>query len=231
MVYEISQFDIRDRQLLAAEVSPKAGSGMDIGEAKVIRTIFGRPRIRVICERDKKRRAWMLRLLALVLVAAAASQGWVELQKMLSTPPPLPLSARMRVSPPVYDSEDFTPANKRQKTQMQILLEGMATHRPPEPPEPLKSQQSQAKASGKIAAKSGKAPGTNQSRALATNDSAPKGQADAPHPANLADPDQPADSIQPADRASLEKAVINAGVSTPPPAADDQKPAPVSATP
>ena len=231
MVYEISQFDIRDRQLLAAEVKPKAAAGVDIGEARVTRTIFGRPRIRVICERDKKRRAWMLRLLAVVLVVAAASQGWVELQKMLSTPPPLPLSARMRVSPPVYDSEDFTPSNKRQKTQMQILLEGMATHRPPEPPEPLKSQQSQVKASGKIAAKPGKAPGTSQPRTLATNDSAPKVQTDVPQPASLADPDQPADSIQPADRASLEKAVINAGVSAQLPAADDQKPASDSAKP
>ena len=126
MVHEISQFDIPDRQRLETGAQKKPGLWMDIGEAKITRTIFGRPRIRVVCERDKKRRARMLAALVFILIAIAAWRGWVALQQMLNAPPPLPLSARIRVGPPVFEPEDFTPAAKRQKTRTQILLEGMA---------------------------------------------------------------------------------------------------------
>lgn len=189
MVHEISQFDIPDRQRLETGAQQKPGSWMDIGEAKITRTIFGRPRIRVICERDKKRRARMLVALGFILIAMAAWRGWVALQQMLNAPPQLPLSARIRVSPPVFDPEDFTPAAKRQKTRTQILLEGMATRRPPEP------QQPPVDAPGQIAAQPGKVKPSTAHRhgaPLAANDSLPANQAGSPP--LLSDPIQPASS-------------------------------------
>ncbi len=188
MVHEISQFDIPDRKRLETGAQQKPGLWMDIGEAKITRTIFGRPRIRVVCERDKKRRARMLAALVFILIAIAAWRGWVALQQMLNAPPPLPLSARIRVGPPVFEPEDFTPAAKRQKTRTQILLEGMATRRPPEP------QQPQVNAPGQIAAQPGKVKPAHKQRApLATHDSLPANQAGSP--AMLSDPIQPASSV------------------------------------
>jgi hypothetical protein len=222
MVYEISQFDIQDRQLLTSEAHPKPGIWMDIGEAKITRTIFGRPRVRVICERDRKRRARMLWALAVILAGAAAWQGWIALQRALNAPPPLPLSARIRISPPVIDSEDFTPAAKREKSRTQILLEGMATRRPPEPQQP--------------AAKPGKLTAAD-TRAHAENVSKPGNQTGVLQAAGQADPSQPADSIQAEDRvraadlAAREKMLNDAVVSTPPPAAGEPTPAPVPAKP
>ena len=77
MRHEISQFDISDRQLLATNAQPRVVRLMDIGEAKITRTIFGRTRVRVTRERDKKRRTWLLAALAVMALAAAAWQGWI----------------------------------------------------------------------------------------------------------------------------------------------------------
>lgn len=239
MVYEISQFDIPDRQLLASEAQPKPGIWMDIGEARVTRTIFGRPRVRVICERDKKRRAWMLGGLVVILICAAGWQGWGALQRILNAPPPLPLSARIRVGPPVFDSEDFTPASRKQKTQTQILLEGMATHRPAEPPEP---QQPPVKAAGKIAAKPANALLANKPMApLDAHNSSSADQADMPQPAKLPPRLKArAAAASPAARPAANNAAAVAPAAQPPvredaasqpPAEDHQPPAPVTTKP
>src|SRR5450756_2656023 len=98
MGHEISQFDIPDRQLLATNAQPRVDRLMDIGEAKITRTIFGRTKVRVIRERDKKRRAWLLTALAVMAIAAIAWQGWIALQQMQSAPPPLPLSCLLYTS-------------------------------------------------------------------------------------------------------------------------------------
>lgn len=76
MGHEISQYDIPDRQLLATKAQSRAGMGEDIGEAKIIHTIFGRAKVRVIREQDKKRRAWLLATLVVMALAAAAWEGW-----------------------------------------------------------------------------------------------------------------------------------------------------------
>ncbi|MHB1236938.1 MAG: hypothetical protein ACYCY7_05200 [Gallionella sp.] len=213
---------------------------MDIGEAKITRTIFGGPRIRVICERDKKRRARMLAALVAILIAIAAWRGWVALQQMLNAPPPLPLSARIRVGPPVFDPEDFTPAAKRQKTRTQILLEGMATHRPPEPPQPPVNVPGQI-APGKI-----KPSTAHKPRApLATNHNLSANQAGSPP--LLSDPIQPASSvvtspvIRPpankhpsANKRALvvpAKSPIKAGIQPQAPASDNPLPAPDTTKP
>ena len=57
MWHEISQYDIPDRQLLAAKAQSSVGRRKDIGEAVITHTIFGKARVRIIREQDKIRRA------------------------------------------------------------------------------------------------------------------------------------------------------------------------------
>jgi hypothetical protein len=234
MVHEISQFDISDRKRLETGAQQKPGLWMDIGEAKITRTIFGRSRIRVVCERDKKRRARMLAALVAILIAIAAWRGWIALQQMLNAPPPLPLSARIRVGPPVFESEDFTPAAKRQKTRTQILLEGMATRRPPEP------QQPPVNAPGQVAPGKVKPSAAHKSRVpLATNHNLPANQAGSP--SMLSDPIQPASSVvtSPVIHPSANKRAfvvpakspIKGGIQPQAPAGDNPSPAPDTAKP
>lgn len=239
MVHEISQFDISDRRLLEPEAQPNAGIWMDIGEARVIRTIFGRPRIRVICERDKKRRAWMLGGLAVILVCVAGWQGWLALRRILNAPPPLPLSARIRVGPPVFDSEDFSPVSMKQKTQTQILLEGMATHRLAEPSEP---QQPPTKATGKVAAKPVVAPLASKEMApLDAHNSSSADQTGIPQPAKLpprlkAQTAAAAPAARPAANnatvvAPATQPLVKEGAASQLPVEDHQQPAPVTTKP
>jgi hypothetical protein len=111
MGHEISQFDIPDRQLLAT--SAQASMWSDIGEAKITHTIFGRARVRVIREKDKIIRAWLLAALAAIALAVAAWQGWIVLQqsKLFAVLPPL--SERISVSAPIYQPETITPVAAR----------------------------------------------------------------------------------------------------------------------
>ena len=192
MGHEISQFDIPDRNLLAKGEQPRADMMvMDIGEAKITRTIFGKARVRVIRERDKKRRAWLLTAFAVMVLAVAAWQGWVALQQMLNAAPPLPLSERIKVSPPVFQSEDIssTPSSSRnsQKSPTEIVIEGMATRRPPQPQQPLG-----LKAAGQAAAKPVTAQpstaGKPQTAPVAPSNNTAKNQADMQQPAKPAAP-------------------------------------------
>ena len=111
MGHEISQFDIPDRQLLAT--SAQAGMWSDIGEAKITHTIFGRARVRVIREKDKIIRAWLLAALAVIALAAAAWQGWIALQqsKLFAVLPPL--SERISIGAPVFHPATIAPAAAR----------------------------------------------------------------------------------------------------------------------
>jgi hypothetical protein len=229
MVHEISQFEIPDRQLRASKAQPEAGLWSDIGEAKVTRTIFGRARVRVIRERDKKRRAWLLAGLAVMAVAAAAWQGWVALQQSGLLAPQLPLSERIKVSPPVFQPEDIAPsaaspsARDRQKTPTQIVLDNMATRRPP-PPQPLG-----LKASGQMAAKpftpQPSSASKSQTAPLATSSSSSKDQTEMQQPAA-----QPAANT-PAAVAPLAEPSIKEGASTSSPAGNNQPPDPIKAQP
>jgi hypothetical protein len=125
MGHEISQFDISDRQLLAGSAHPCMRS--DIGEAKITRTIFGKAKIRVIREKDKILRAWLLAALAAVAIVVAAWQGWIALQQseLLAVTPPL--SERISVSPPVFQPENISSATAkasgRSKTESLIQSE------------------------------------------------------------------------------------------------------------
>lgn len=107
MGQEINQYDIPDRQLLATNA--QASVWTDIGEARVIHTIFGRAKIRVIREQDKNLRAGLLTVLVVTAIAAAAWQGWITSQQTEPVAaPPLPLSARIRVSAPDFQPEYIT---------------------------------------------------------------------------------------------------------------------------
>jgi hypothetical protein len=244
MGHEISQFDIPERQLLASKAQQGEGIWKDIGEAKITRTIFGRVQVRVIRERDKKRRAWLLTTLAVVAIAAAAWQGWIALQKSELFAPPLPLSERIRVSAPVFQPEDIpaTPRSvkDRQRTQTQILIDSMATRRPPKPQQPH-----DLKATEQIAAKPDAAQPLVASKPapFATNNNSSKTQADIqqpPKPSVTIQPVAPAvatppatqpSSNRPAAVAPLAEPLIKENTSTPSPAGGNQPPGSVNVQP
>ncbi|MGB9094471.1 MAG: hypothetical protein WCB93_10175 [Gallionella sp.] len=140
MGYEISQFDILDRQLLASDPQPKTARASDIGEAKVTRTFFGRARVRVICAQDRKRRAWLLTVLLAMAAAAAAWQGWVIVQRVENEPPPVPLSERISVSPPVFRpariAADPQPSNSKPESLIQSEIDGLLSGPLPRHPPP-----------------------------------------------------------------------------------------------
>ena len=198
MRHEISQFDISDRQLLATNAQPRVVRLMDIGEAKITRTIFGRTRVRVTRERDKKRRTWLLAALAVMALAAAAWQGWIEFQQMQSAVPPLPLSARIRVSAPVFQPENIapTPALERGKSETLLQTEinslvaspNMLPQRPPvlNATKPMAVKPATAKPL--ITSKSLTA--NPQAASHATNNNSPKNQTDMQQPPMLSDPIQ-----------------------------------------
>jgi hypothetical protein len=140
MGYEISQFDIQDRQLMASDLQPKTAKASDIGEAKVTRTFFGRARVRVIRAQDRKRRTWLLAALLVMAAAAAAWQGWVIVQRVENEPPPVPLSERISVSPPVFRpahiAPDPHPSNRRPESLIQSEIDSMLSGPLPRHPPP-----------------------------------------------------------------------------------------------
>jgi hypothetical protein len=251
MVHEISQFDIPDRQLLANKVQPGVGMWMDIGEAKITRTIFGRTKVRVIREQDKKRRVWLLTAIVVMAIAAAAWQGWIAFQRMQSAAPPLSLSERIRVSAPVFQPENITPTpasgRGRQRTPTQIIIDNMTTRRPPAPQQPHDS-----KATGQMVAKPVAAqplvaskPQTVKPQAVspATNNNSAKNQTDMQQPPKLPAPIQPAaptvatpSATQPAANrpaavVPLAEPLIKENTSTLSPVGDNQPPGTVNAQP
>ena len=139
MGHEISQFDIPDRQLMAGSGRP--GMWSDIGEAKITHSIFGGARVRVIRERDKVVRAWLLAVLAAIVLAVAAWQGWILLQqsKLLAATPPL--SERISIGAPVFHPEIIPPANPagrgKSESLIQTEIDSLVSNpnaRPPRPP-------------------------------------------------------------------------------------------------
>ena len=123
MGYEISQFDILNRQLLAGNPQPGEVVVSDIGEAKVSRTIFGRAKVRVIRTQDRKRRAWLLTILLVIAVAAAGWEGWVIFQRMQNATPPVPLSDRIWVSPPIFQPARIAPDPHPSKRNTESLIQ------------------------------------------------------------------------------------------------------------
>lgn len=247
MGHEIGQFDIPDRQLLAA--SAQASMWSDIGEAKITHTIFGKPRVRVIREKDKILRAWLLGALAVIVIAAAAWQGWVALRhsKLFAVLPPL--SERISIGPPVYQHEIIAPASPRSsgkgkpesviQTEIDSLVASPNTL-PPRPPPLNAAKPMIAKpVTAQPLAASKPQPIKPQTAPLATNNGASTNQTGTqshPRPSAPIQPAVPAVAIHPAQPATPAVATTPAthpaapAVSTPlatQPAAS--KPAPVIA--
>ena len=129
MGHEISQFDILDCQLLATHSQPRVSFMSDIGEAKITHTIFGRVKVRVIREQDRRRRAWMLTVLVVTAIAAAAWQGRIIFQKMQYVAPPVPLNERIQVSAPVFRpahvAPDPQPSGRKSESLIQTEIDGL----------------------------------------------------------------------------------------------------------
>ncbi|MEO6975347.1 MAG: hypothetical protein ABI144_05640 [Gallionella sp.] len=129
MGHEISQFDIHDHQLRSGKLQPKVVIVTDLGEAKITRTIFGRARIRVVREQDKKRRAWLLAILLVTVTAVAVRQGWIIFQTQEYVAPPVPLSERIQVSAPVFQpahiAPDPHPSTRKSESLIQTEIDGL----------------------------------------------------------------------------------------------------------
>ena len=74
MMHEISQLDIPDHQLQAVNAPPRVSISREIGEARIIHTMFGKAKVRIIRQTDGRRR--VLLLLALAAIAALAAAAW-----------------------------------------------------------------------------------------------------------------------------------------------------------
>jgi len=236
MGHEISQFDISDRQLLSSNAQSRVGMWIDIGEAKITRTIFGRARIRVIREQDKVRRVWLLTALLVTSMAAASWHWWIASQQAQQTlPPPLPLSATIRVSAPTFQPEYTPPPGTPQsrmrnsKTTTQDLLSNLTTRREPRPQPPLDLKSSRKMAANPITAQP--LPASKPQKASpATNNDESKTQTDMQPPPKLSSPLQPAENISAADDPISELLIKDAASAQSPPV-DNQPPDPVSAQP
>ncbi len=131
MGHEISQFDIPYSSLSMADASTRERVKQDLGVAKITQTIFGKARVRIIREQDKKRRAGLLITLAATVMAIAAWQGWVA----ISQPSAPPASVKVRVSTPAEPAASHPAAEK--------LHPGSAPSGIPQPltPQPLSASQ------------------------------------------------------------------------------------------
>lgn len=87
-----SQFDIFESPLLASSTQRHESKWTDISEAKITHTMFGKARVRTSGEQQKIRRAWLLTLLAVTILAAAAWE-WSMAPQKTEAQPDMTLSA------------------------------------------------------------------------------------------------------------------------------------------
>ncbi len=114
MWYEISQYDIPNRQLLATNRKPGADRWTEIGEVKITHTIFGKAKVSVTREQDKKRRKWLLAVVVFTVTAlvAAVWQGWISLHPgklFQSETAPLPSSEGEGAKAPYFHPDYLGP--------------------------------------------------------------------------------------------------------------------------
>ena len=212
---ETSQYDIPDRLLRVTNAQSRVDKRKDIGEAKITHTIFGGTKVRVIHERDKKIRAWLLTVLAVTALAAAAWQGWIALQQSELAAHRLTSSEKIRVSPPVFQPEDVAPSDtassrkSKQKTPSESVFDSMTTRRPPRPPPiGLNAADAQPVKAQPLAASK------PQTSSIATNNNSSVIQTDK-QPPKLSAPIQPAASTASTPAAS-QSAADKPAADTPP---------------
>lgn len=77
MGHEINQLDISGIQLRESKTQPKVSLSREIGEAKIVHTIFGRAKVRIIRKHDKFHRAlWQTAAFVVAVAAALFWQDW-----------------------------------------------------------------------------------------------------------------------------------------------------------
>lgn len=139
MAYEISQFDLADRQLLTGSARPAARTCTEIGNAQVTQSIFGKARIRIICAHDRIRRVRMLSALLAITIALAIWQLTEYGEKLFGSPATESVNATVQVGAPAFMPEYIPPSaasqrqnNLRSPTPAEIYQ--LTTSRPAPPP-------------------------------------------------------------------------------------------------
>lgn len=153
MAYEISQFDLVDRQLLTGSARPATRTCTEIGNAQVTQSIFGKARIRIICAHDRIRRVRMLSALLAITIALAIWQLTEYGEKLFGTPASESVNATVQVRPPAFMPEYIPPSATSQRQNEQrnptpAEIYRLTTSRPAPPP----SQKNPANAAANPAA-------------------------------------------------------------------------------
>lgn len=227
MGHEISQFDIPDRQLTTSSAQARMWS--DIGEAKITRTIFGRARIRVVREKDKIVRAWLLAVLVVVVLAFAVWQGWIALQQsnLLAATPPL--SERISVSAPVFHPEIVAPAASRSasrgnpETLIQTEIDSMLSNPNARPPRPTSLKPTEPVAAKPVTAQPLSA-SKPQAVPVAKDSGSALNQTNTQPASNMSTPAQPATPSQTAVPAVAAPAAAQPATNKPAPVAVPAEP-------
>jgi hypothetical protein len=248
MGHEDRQYEIPDHLLRAPNAQSRGNMRKDIGEAKITHTIFGRAKVRVIRERDKKIRAWLLTVLVVTALAAASWQGWIALQQSELAAPPLSISEKIKVSPPVFQPEDAASSaisssgKSKQKTPTETVFDGMTTRRPPPPQQPVGLKASEPTAAKPVMAQPLIA-SKPQTAPVSTNSNSSVIQTDKQQPRKISAPIQPVvptvstpSASQPAaDKPAVvappDMPLVKENASTVSPAGDTQISAPATVQP
>lgn len=119
--HEIGQFDIPNRQLVVIKKESKGDSWTDIGNAKITHTIFGRAKIRVIREKDKIRRTWLMAAMVSIALVGSVWLGWIAAQnaELLQSETAMPPVSIKPSEPPL--TESGIPASDWESTPQQPL--------------------------------------------------------------------------------------------------------------
>ena len=234
---EISQFDIPDHPLLTTKARPRMDMWTDIGEAKITRTIFGRAKVRVVLERDKKRLSRLLATLAGTVLVVAVWQGWIAWQQIRDAP--TPLNETVRVSAPTflpaYAPPLTTPRAERgnPKTMLQIEIDSLVTGKKLAPPQTIGLKSSQQIAAKPVTVQPLIA-GKPKEASLATNNNASKIQRNKQQPLKMSPSTQPTSPAvatptdthaavnQPASITPLAEPLIRESIPVQSPAGDNQ---------
>jgi hypothetical protein len=232
MGHEISQFDIPDRQLMAG--SGQARMWSDIGEAKITHSIFGVARVRVIREKDKVVRAWLLAALLVIALAVAAWQGWIALQqsKLLAATPPL--SERISIGAPVFHPEIMPPAKAagrgKSESLIQTEIDSLVSNPNARPPRPPALNANKPEDAIPVAAQPAMT-GNTQPAPLATNNGSSLNQTTTQPHSKMSTPGQPAVpavATPPAEQPSANKPAPAAPPAEPLTRKDTSKPSSAS---
>ena len=247
MSYEIGQLDIPDRELLPARARPRVSMSMEIGEAVVTHTIFGRAKVRIIRKHYSVLRTFWLTVIA--VLAAAVAAAWLEwiasqqagtLQGADAAPP---MSASVQDAPLVQPENIPVPAAALPTTNEPAAPAPAGIGSPAISQQVAPQAAQSLDAAAPIPAKPARRPKPSAASALPdANDTAPMNQAGRPRlpRQSFAKPAAPAATVPPAAQppqdttesvAPLTAPVVQEDTSTPSSGGDGQAAGPAEAQP